>query len=60
MPIGRLKSEMQTAIFLQSLKKIEAPPSLRQRGDNVDWSKIGELINIRPRLQSMRDLTNVL
>ena len=50
MPIGRLKSEMQTAIFLQSLKKIEAPPSLRQRGENVDWSKIGELINIRPRL----------
>ena len=35
---------MQTAIFLQSLKKIEAPPSLRQKGDNVDWSKIGELI----------------
>lgn len=58
-PIGRLKSEMQTQIFLQSLKKIEAPNNLRHK-ESIDWAKIGEVINIKPRLQAMRDLTNVL
>ena len=60
---------MQTQIFLQSLKKMEAPQNAKtsqkttsseKDSANIDWSKIGEIINIRQRLQAMRDLTNVL
>jgi len=45
-PIGRLKSEMQTKIFLESLKKIDAPQTLKDIRENIEWSKIGELIKI--------------
>ena len=37
---------MQTKIFLESLKKIDAPQTLKDIRENIEWSKIGELIKI--------------
>ena len=41
---------------------METPSNFHKKKEdpNLDWSKIGEIINIRDRLRAMRDLKNVL